>query len=134
MLYYLSKPVNGLYDVWSKFTQKIILTGLTEEQLQEFRKMKFMLSLIDTVDYLRSQNYIHADLYEGNIMVLKEDPSTSYLIDFDAAEPVATEMIETTKSFGLPRYDYIAYGCDNMSSVRVFKLPFKQSDNEAPSA
>ncbi|KAJ2535150.1 hypothetical protein EV175_006949, partial [Coemansia sp. RSA 1933] len=72
--------------------------------------MAFILSLIDTFDYLSSQNYVHADLYEGNIMALKEDPSTPYLIDFDASEPVATEMIETTKSFGLPRCDYITYG------------------------
>ncbi|KAJ2536121.1 hypothetical protein EV175_006836 [Coemansia sp. RSA 1933] len=120
--------VKGLYVSRYDYTLAQIL-----EQNIPFDRMKFILSLIDTVDYLRSQNYVHADLYEGNIIVLKEDPSTSYLIDFDASEPVGTKMVETTKSFGLPSCDYITYRWDSFSIVEIIQLLFKQSDVEAPS-
>ncbi|KAJ1790333.1 hypothetical protein LPJ59_005183 [Coemansia sp. RSA 2399] len=90
--------------------------------------MKFMLSLVDTVDYIRSQKYVHGDLHEENIMVLKEDTSTPYIIDFDACEAVGTEIIETTKSFGELDCNYITYGCDRFSLIKIFKLLFKDDD------
>ncbi|KAJ2548312.1 hypothetical protein EV175_004877 [Coemansia sp. RSA 1933] len=120
--------VKGLYVSRYDYT----LTQILEQNIP-FDRMAFMLSLIDTVDYLRSQNYVHADLYEGKIIVLKEDPSTSYLIDFDASEPVGTKMVETTKSFGLPSCDYITYRWDSVSIVEIIQLLFKQCDVEAPS-
>ncbi|KAJ1953364.1 hypothetical protein GGI12_006028 [Dipsacomyces acuminosporus] len=115
--------VKGLYMSRYDYT----LAELLEKKIP-FDKMLFMTRLIDTVDYIRSLRYVHGDLHEENIMVLKENTSFPYIVDFDACEEVGTKIIETTKSFGEPGCKYLTYGCDSSAIVDIFKLLFKQED------
>ncbi|KAJ1956344.1 hypothetical protein GGI12_005331 [Dipsacomyces acuminosporus] len=116
--------VKGLYLPKYDYT----LAELLEKKIP-FDRMLFMTRLIDTVDYIRSLRYVHGDIHEENIMVLKEDTSFPYIIDFDACEEVGTEIVETTKSFGEPDCKYLTYGCDSFSIIKIFKLLFNPEDN-----
>ncbi|KAJ1954087.1 hypothetical protein EC988_002620 [Linderina pennispora] len=63
----------------------------------QFDKEQFFRSVCAIVAAIHAQRYVHADIHRGNIMVKSDNPDEPFVIDFDSAERIGSEISRQSK-------------------------------------
>lgn len=87
-----------------------VILSITDEQMN-----KYMLQLLDALNYIHKQGYIHGDIKSTNILIDKND--NAILIDFDFVKEIQSENIsyplyppEMINPIYKPSYDVFMFG------------------------